>query len=502
MHTPLCHRSAQPQRAMALIVALGVAIHLACAVSGCSGTATLPPAMDGVTGIDEDASLPQDPTDVAQGTPVDDDTTQTDDALSPSPECTSDVDCAGEALPACQLAVCDTPTGTCTTGSHANGTPCDDGDPCTTGELCEAGGCTGGTPALPACGDLECGDDACGHPCGGCDPGVSCQNGQCVPPGGDATGLTCDTVSYEGCCTASGTLVWCEGDSISTMECSQNPSCGWAADDAFYNCGMPDALPDPSGTNAYLCPGETCSTSCEERECGYACGAPCGTCEEGSVCQDGACVTCSCDGVACGLNTCGESCGDCVEGSFCDADNQCLECSCDGLSCGADPCGNSCGLCDAGLACVAGACVDDPCEGVTFEGCCDGDTLQYCDNGTLQSLNCSSSPSCGWDASAGYYDCGNDATEDPSGASAILCPNVCYPTCAEESACGDDGCGGSCGDCAEGDVCGDDGLCTTPCSPNCAEENACGDDGCGGSCGDCANDVPCEDGLCNHDSEE
>ena len=102
-----------------------------------------------------------------------------------------------------------------------------------------------------------------------------------------------------------------------------------------------------------------------------------------------------------------------------------------------------------------------PCEGVSFEGCCDGDVLQYCEDNTLLTLDCSTSPSCGWNAQSGYYDCGGDGSEEPSGASPILCPNVCYPTCSPENACGDDGCGGSCGECAEGQACGEE-ACAWP----------------------------------------
>jgi MYXO-CTERM domain-containing protein len=53
-------------------------------------------------------------------------------------------------------------------------------------------------------------------------------------------------------------------------------------------------------------------------------------------------------------------------------------------------------------------------------------------------------------------------------------------------ACGDDGCGGSCGTCPQGQTC-TDGECKVPpsCVPSCAGKT-CGDDGCGGSCGACA----------------
>lgn len=62
---------------------------------------------------------------------------------------------------------------------------------------------------------------------------------------------------------------------------------------------------------------------------------------------------------------------------------------------------------------------------------------------------------------------------------------ICVPDCTDKS-CGDDGCGGSCGEC---------------CTPSCLTPEGglaeCGDDGCGGSCGECAADVPyCAGGYC------
>ncbi|MBQ9394757.1 MAG: hypothetical protein IJU23_04470, partial [Proteobacteria bacterium] len=58
---------------------------------------------------------------------------------------------------------------------------------------------------------------------------------------------------------------------------------------------------------------------------------------------------------------------------------------------------------------------------------------------------------------------------------------VCVPNCDGKS-CGEDGCGGSCGQCRSNEVCTDNAC---VCVPNC-EEKSCGDDGCGGSCGQCS----------------
>lgn len=60
---------------------------------------------------------------------------------------------------------------------------------------------------------------------------------------------------------------------------------------------------------------------------------------------------------------------------------------------------------------------------------------------------------------------------------------ACTPQCGG-AACGDDGCGGSCGACPQGLSC-QAGACQPGlCVPSCAGRS-CGDDGCGGSCGTC-----------------
>ena len=76
---------------------------------------------------------------------------------------------------------------------------------------------------------------------------------------------------------------------------------------------------------------------------------------------------------------------------------------------------------------------------------------------------------------------------EPAGTAVRLgCSNgqcVCQPNCMGKF-CGDNGCGGSCGDCAEPLSCVS-GQCI--CEPDCTGKT-CGDDGCGGSCGVCGCD--------------
>ncbi len=73
----------------------------------------------------------------------------------------------------------------------------------------------------------------------------------------------------------------------------------------------------------------------------------------------------------------------------------------------------------------------------------------------------------------------------------IVVEFLCAPDCGDRE-CGDDGCGGSCGECPDGAPC-EDGVCA--CVPSCVDRQ-CGDDGCGGSCGECPPGFDCDDGVC------
>ena len=77
---------------------------------------------------------------------------------------------------------------------------------------------------------------------------------------------------------------------------------------------------------------------------------------------------------------------------------------------------------------------------------------------------------------------------------------LCVPDCGGKQ-CGEDGCGGECGECqGPQDAC-NDGTCK--CQPAC-EGMECGEDGCDGVCGDCVDDEPCTvdscvDGTCQNE---
>jgi hypothetical protein len=59
----------------------------------------------------------------------------------------------------------------------------------------------------------------------------------------------------------------------------------------------------------------------------------------------------------------------------------------------------------------------------------------------------------------------------------------CSPDC-DGLFCGDNGCGGACGECDSSEQCNSGSCFPNPCISDCANRE-CGDDGCGGSCGDC-----------------
>jgi formylglycine-generating enzyme required for sulfatase activity len=106
------------------------------------------------------------------------------------------------------------------------------------------------------------------------------------------------------------------------------------------------------------------------------------------------------------------------------------------------------------------------------------------------------------------------------GVTDLVTEEVCIPDCDGKD-CGDDGCGGTCGECPANATCDEEGQCPcdfVPCGESCCADGAlcfedacctvdcegkdCGDDACGGSCGECADNASCgEAGSCGCDFE-
>lgn len=328
--------------------------------------------------------------------------------------------------------------GTC--GTCGEGTQC-----APDGSKCFACDCTG----------QECGDNGCGTSCGECGEGELCTTGQCVPAGCGA-----EPNGESGCKDCACQACVCAADDYCCNTVWDNICAGICATDCGGNC--PECVPN-----------------CIGKECGDdGCGGSCGACAtDGDVCSSFTDLCCKpqCDGKQCGNDGCGGTCGECTGGLICE-DSQCVVCTpqCDGLLCGDDGCGGSCGECGAGTECSSGACqgpYPEACrgagepsaatcpEGLTSEGCCDAQgRVTWCADGQLYCADCNQneSPSCGWSEENRFYDCGSSGAET-TGEFPLGC-GFCVPSCSGK-ACGDDGCGGTCGKCGLDQTCSADGQC-------------------------------------------
>jgi len=256
------------------------------------------------------------------------------------------------------------------------------------------------------------------------------------PSGGE-----CGDITYEGCCDSLGRAGWCDQGSVFCIDCAGlNPSCGWQGE--FYDCGT-DGGADPSGTNPMECD-----------KCDPACPA-------GQICKNGKCEVCTpdCTGKNCGGDGCGGQCGECA--------GQCVKGVCQqGPGCEATAGVTGCGGCDC-EACVCA--MDDYCCATEWDATCVGECITEC-GGCFKPANCGD----GTCKKEELEDCANCPADCgcPEGSScdAGVC---CTPFCGGKE-CGDDGCGGSCGECATG-VC--DGA---VCQKGAGCEAAAGVKGCGG----------------------
>ncbi|MFT7624393.1 MAG: hypothetical protein ACI9WU_003580, partial [Myxococcota bacterium] len=276
-----------------------------------------------------------------------------------------------------------------------------------------------------------------------------------------------------------------------------------------------------------------CIPDCFGKACGDdGCGGECGECTDGLFCSaSGFCTNepCqgSCLGLQCGDDGCGQSCGSCGGGEQCTPQGQCIPegCTqdCFGKACGDDGCGGQCGKCAPDETCNANAqCapVVAGCGGIPESGVCEANTVKWCFNNNIYTLNCDPAVGlvCGWNDTQQKFDCvpgdcqpsclGKQCGPDGCGASCGICPGgesctpagVCQANCVGQcngKQCGPNGCGGTCGTCGPGQVCGGDGACKAGnCVANCVGKQ-CGPDGCGGKCGICPGGQSCQaNGTC------
>lgn len=106
--------------------------------------------------------------------------------------------------------------------------------------------------------------------------------------------------------------------------------------------------------------------------------------------------------------------------------------------CNGDSIHDECGVCGGDGSSCGGTDPADPeggCGNITYTGCCNTDEdgnytiVTWCDDEVIDTLNCGEggNPGCGWDASAGYYNCVEApyvGTEDPSGENPCDCSEL------------------------------------------------------------------------------
>ena len=332
----------------------------------------------------------------------------------------------------CMYNDCDPATGECLADAKPEGAGCDDDNPCTDGDSCAAGACVPGGP-------LDCGDD---DPCtdDSCDPDTGCVNAPnssaaCEDGNPCTSGDTCGA----GICVAGPPTV-CDDDNPCTYDfCDENQGC--------VSLNSNDAL-----------------------------------CEDGDLCN--------------GIETCLD--GDCLPGVplVCADENPCTDESCDPtVGCQYTPDDNN-------------DCLDqDACNGA--ETCVNGECIP------AANLDCDDQNPCTDDSCEAAVGCINTPDNNNVCADDDLCngtenciAGTCTPgaalNCDDEDPCTDDSCDQQNGclnsTSADGTPCpgGDSWTCLSGacvCQPECDGKD-CGDNGCGGVCGDCTGDKNCVNGLC------
>ncbi len=85
----------------------------------------------------------------------------------------------------------------------------------------------------------------------------------------------------------------------------------------------------------------------------------------------------------------------------------------------------------AAAQCSTGIALQQGCDGVTYEGCCDGHILVWCEGGWLCATDCFLSPSCGWDSAEGFYNCGTWGDAAPGNSPPLSCDDAGGPTDAD-----------------------------------------------------------------------
>lgn len=357
-----------------------------------------------------------------------------------NPYCCSgawDATCVATAEAQCgQVCSCDDPEVPTLCSDDTECTGCDDGDLCNGTWGCVEGACAplDEVVTCPAIADMGCLVNSCVPATGqcemlpdddACDDGDLCSQDICTAEG------SCDATPIEGCsvshpCAASSTPQSTDAE-ITACVCALD---AWCCDNSWDDICVGEAISECGAVCDCADPASE-ATCTEDAECGWCSDTLCDTpwaCSEGQCVAVGVPVSCDSSGDGeCLANQCQPETGACamvVTPDSCDDDDPCTV-----DSCGPD-----------------GACVHevlDGCEGVppfeclgtgepsatgcgivaSYEGCCDPwGRVTWCQDGNTYCITCQENPSCGWQGAQGYYDCGNEPIEDPSGAAPMMCP--------------------------------------------------------------------------------
>lgn len=382
-------------------------------------------------------------------------------------------------------------------------------------------------PCLPQCDVKACGDDGCGGQCGDCDEVTRCvEDTLCEPipylcePEGIceevATGDRCadpheiDSVPFSG---GGSTAGYYQDYGYSSGACP-GESGGWGAgsNDVVYRFVPEETSLYRMKVNSSYDSNLYVVTDCEDVSGSCVAGRE----DKGSQKNESFYTTLEA-GQTYFVVVDGRGNQSNSNGGYTLTVSSCTP-SCAGKLCGSDGCGGSCGSCGSLETCNSGGCVDTPgisCEvpraigklpyeheghsgdygDLHWNGCTDegegANDVAYrftpTEDGTYHAA-----VSGGWDASLSVIttcpptpaDCAAgvsggslvfDASADVTyhllldgaapgagGDFTLLLDHYCPPDC-EGRSCGDDGCGGSCGDCAyPADLCDMEGQCRTP----------------------------------------
>ena len=252
---------------------------------------------------------------------------------------------------------------------------------------------------------------------------------------GGAPGCVCGD-GFEAACDADGTLYACGADGVVTMrDCvAEGGTCGAGAN-GLATCLGPGC---PGIPTSNVCDGDVLHecrdgwdvpTDCAAigAVCGVEAGgqfgcrqgaAPCqdvteaGECSGDQVlwCQDGVLQQFDCGsyGAHCGLwDAAGFTWCSCSDDTFvpgCYGETLVTQCRQDGWlelgDCGA--LGGTCGVVEGG----ASACVGSGCDGESFLGRCDADSIVWCENELVRRFDCAEANGvCAWDVGGTFYNC-------------------------------------------------------------------------------------------------